>query len=123
MKVVGFDNDILGKNYVRQTGLPFPLLLDRERRLYRAYGMERGTWWQIYGPGTIAKYIALMMRGRMPGKPGEDWRQLGGDVLISPEGIIRMHHVSRNPHDRPSVAAILRIVDGEHHENDPSDVK
>ncbi len=96
--------------YVQSTGLTWPLLLDADRQLYRAYGMTRGSWSQIYGPTSIAKYLKLMAAGRQPGKPGSDWRQLGGDVLIDPDGIVRVHHISTSPHDRPSIKAVVNLV-------------
>ena len=44
------------------------------------------------------------------GLPTDDVYQLGGDVLIDPEGTIRLHHVSRIPIDRPSVESLLEVV-------------
>lgn len=109
-KIVAFDNDIMAKMYSQSTKLQWPLLLDKSRKLYAAYGMQRGSWWAIYSPLSIAKYIWLIIRGRKPGKPGKDWRQLGGDVLIDPDGIVRLHHVSADPHDRPQLERIFQIV-------------
>jgi peroxiredoxin len=111
VKVVAFDDNVLARNYVRETGLPWPLLLDTDQSLYSAYGMTRGSWWSIYGPASVGKYLKLMAGGRQPGKPGRDWRQLGGDVLIDPQGMVRLHHVSAGPHDRPDVAELLAVID------------
>ncbi len=96
--------------YVKATKLKWPLLLDSEQKLYTSYGMSRGSWWDIYNPVSVWNYLQLILRGKLPGKPGRDWRQLGGDVLIDPVGIVRLHHVSDNPHDRPSVETILEAV-------------
>ena len=98
--------------YVKNTNLEWPLLIDQERKLYRAYGFERGRWWDIYNPASILKYLRLILTGQTPGKPGRDWRQLGGNVLIDPAGFVRMIHISQNPHDRPEVGAMLAVVDG-----------
>ena len=103
VKLVAFDDDFMAKAYVAETKLDWPLLLDRDRTLYAAYGVSRGSWWAIYNAVSIAHYIWLMLRGVKPGKPGEDWRQMGGDVLIDPDGIVRLHFVISNPHDRPSI--------------------
>lgn len=88
----------------------WPLLEDKERSLYAAYGMERLKWWQHYSPVSIAKYVWLTLQGHFPGKPGSDWQQLGGDVLIDPDGIVRFIYRSLTPHDRPKVGRILSIV-------------
>ena len=91
--------------YVQQTNLTWPLLLDEDRKLYRAYQMEYGRRWAIYGPASIWNYAKLIVY-----RPGKDWRQMGGDVLIDPDGVVRLHYVSESPHDRPPVTSILEIV-------------
>ena len=111
VKIVTFDGDILAASYVRTTDLSWPLLFDPDLKLYSAFGMSKGSWWGIYGPRSIWKYLTLIFSGRKPGKPGSDWRQLGGDVLVDPQGIVRLHHISNNPHDRPEVESILDLVD------------
>ena len=98
----------MARAYVEQTGLEWPLLIDRERKLYQAFQMERGSWWAIANPVSIWRYVALMLRGRKLQKSGEDYRQMGGNVLLDPDGNIRLHHVSHHPHDRPEVREILK---------------
>ena len=110
VKIVAFDDEFMAKAYTQQTDLLWPILLDHDRKLYAAYGMEKGTWWDIYNPVSIVRYIGLLLRGRSIGKPGSDWFQMGGDVLIDPNDIVRLQHVSTNPHDRPSVRAVLDTV-------------
>ncbi len=108
--VVTFDDNFLARAYVEQTSLKWPLLIDRELKLYRAFSMDRGTWWAIINPISIWKYLLLMFRGRKLQKSGADYRQMGGNVLIDPTGKIRFHYVSTTPHDRPTVDEILEVV-------------
>jgi len=100
----------MARSYVEQTNLKWPLLIDESKDLYRAYSMERGSWWSIVGPVSIWKYVTLLLRGRKLQKSGSDYQQLGGDILIDPSGVVRMHYVSSNPHDRPSPESILKII-------------
>ena len=108
--VVTFEASPFARAYVEDTGVTWPLLIDADRSLYRAYGMERGRWWQIYSPATLWTYCRLLLRGRRLAASGGDLDQLGGDVLIDPEGIVRVHHVSADPADRPAVTDLLRPV-------------
>jgi hypothetical protein len=108
--VVTFQSGYLERAYVEETGLPWPLLVDETRDLYRAYGMERGRFWDIFGPKSLALYIQLVLRGRRPRAAAGDTRQLGGDVLVDPSGTVRLHHVGSGPADRPTVDAILDVV-------------
>lgn len=109
--VVTFDADFMALAYIKEINLPWPLLLDSDQALYQAYGMTRGSWWNVYGLPSIWKYLKLIAQGRLPGRPGKDWRQLGGDVLIDPQGVVQIHHVSTGPHDRPSVDSLLSPIE------------
>lgn len=108
--VVTFDSIGMAKGYVESTQLQWPLLLDSERELYRSYGLERAGWWSIYGPSSIWHYLKLMANGQKLKRPGKDFRQLGGDVLIDPSGTVRYYYASESPHDRPEPDEILKVV-------------
>ena len=108
--IVTFQSGPMAEAYVRESKLSWPLLIDDSLQLYKSYGMERGRWQDIFGLESIASYAKLMMRGRKPRMPAGDPYQLGGDVLIDPRGIVRLHHVGNGPADRPSVESILKIV-------------
>jgi len=108
--VVTFEIESLARAYVEDTGISWPVLVDPLREIYRAYGMERGKWWQIYGPPTLWLYFKLAVRGRKALPATGDPNQLGGDILIDPEGIVRLHHVGSGPADRPTVAHLLDAI-------------
>jgi alkyl-hydroperoxide reductase/thiol specific antioxidant family protein len=108
--VVTFEARELAEAYVRETGLPWPLLSDRRRALYSAYGMGRGRWFAVWGPASLWAYARLIARGHRPKRPTADVRQLGGDIVVDPEGTVALHHVGRGPADRPAVSALLDIV-------------
>ena len=106
--VVTFEALPTAKDYVRQTQLPWPLLVDESRSLYKAYSMQRGDAWNIYGPASIWVYMKLLVRGRRLRKPGSDVHQLGGDILIDPNGVVQIHHVGAGPADRPAVSTLIQ---------------
>ncbi len=108
--VVTFEIEALARTYIKDMKLAWPLLVDSSHEIYKAYGMVRGTWWNIYGPATLWMYFKLMIRGHKPHRATGDPNQLGGDVLIDPEGIVRLQHVSAGPADRPAVAQLLDVV-------------
>ena len=108
--IVTFETDVLAMSYVRETDLAWPLLVDADRKLYAAYGMNRGSWWKIFGPASILAYLKLLFRGRRLQRSASDVFQLGGDVLIDPDGVVRFHRVGAGPADRPEIAALLDAV-------------
>jgi alkyl hydroperoxide reductase subunit AhpC len=111
--VVTFDAGPLTRAYLEQTGLSWPLLIDHERKLYDAYGMLRARNWDLFRPSMIWHYLKLLAKGRRLRRPGSDVYQLGGDVLVDPAGMVRLHHVSHNPADRPAVESILNAIRAE----------
>ena len=110
--VVTFEAGYLARSYAEDTGLLWPLLVDDTRRVYNAYGMLNASFWEIWGPATWRAYLKEMARGRFPKKSAGDVSQRGGNVLIDPSGIVRMHHIGKGPADRPAVAAILSNMTG-----------
>jgi len=107
--VVTFEATPFARHYVAQTGLAWPLLVDEARELYRAYGMLSGRIRDIWGPRTMWAYLKELARGKLPRARRADTLQLGGDVLIDPAGIVRLHHVGSGPGDRPSVSRLLSV--------------
>ena len=108
--VVTFEFGAAAQVYVQETDLSWPMLVDESRALYKAYGMDRGSWWAIYGPRSWWIYAKLLFKGRRLQQSHGNLDQLGGDILIDPDGIVRIHHVGAGPADRPSVETILDRV-------------
>lgn len=105
--IITFERPELAAQYARQTQLPWPILPDTQQTLYQAYGMHQASWSQLLSPATWGTYLRLMVRGRMPHRPTGDVHQLGGDVLVDPQGIVRHVHISQDPADRPSIPGLL----------------
>lgn len=108
--VVTFANDFMARTYVDDTGLVWPLLVDENRSVYRNYGMLAASFWDIWGAKTWLAYARELLKGKHLVKSGEDIYQRGGDVLIDPQGIVRLHHIGTGPADRPAPEAIMRTI-------------
>jgi alkyl hydroperoxide reductase subunit AhpC len=108
--VVSFEAGPMVLAYARATGLPFPIVVDEERELYRAYGMLLGHKRDVWGPASMLAYLRLMLRGRRLSPPTGDTAQLGGDVLIDPAGVVQVQHVGTGPADRPAIDELLDVV-------------
>ena len=104
---VTFEGVDAARAYVAETGLRWPLLVDAERRLYRAYEMRKARLRHLWGAATLRAYWREALLGQFPRLPRADTAQQGGDVLIDPAGLVRFHHVGRGPADRPPVATLL----------------
>lgn len=108
--VVTFEAGFLARQYVEESGLVWPLLVDENRELYRGYGMLAASFWDIWGPKTWWAYLKAVLRGQKLQQSQGDISQRGGDVLIDPNGMVRLHHVGEGPADRPSLALIMEKI-------------
>lgn len=108
--VVTFDEPEIARDYIQNNHLEWPLLLDTDRSVYNQFGMGRASWWTLLKPASIWKYLKLWLAGAKPQQAGSDMHQLGGDVLIDPAGAVRLLHLSKEPHDRPSVTSLLELI-------------
>lgn len=108
--VVTFEAGYFAKQYVKETGITWPLIIDETKKVYHEFGMFKASFLDIWGPSTLWAYIKEICHGRMPKKSHGDISQRGGDVLIDPQGIVRMHHVGQGPADRPTVEKILNLI-------------
>lgn len=101
--------------YQQRRQLPFPILVDADRHVYESYGMGQGSFLDVWGWRAIRRYWQILR----PSGPGsrddlqpatEDTRQLGGDMVISPDGRLVWGHWSNRSTDRPSVDDIVHAV-------------
>lgn len=87
------------------------VLSDPDRRAYRAFGFERGSFARVWlDPRVWRRYAGLIVHGRRPARSREDTLQLGGDVLIDADGLVRWIYRSAGPEDRPTVEQVAAAL-------------
>jgi len=84
-----------------------PVLADPGRGVYLAYGLSRLPWYRVFTPKAALLYLGFMLRGRFPGKPGQDALQQGGDFVVDGQGILRFASATQRSHDRPPVDTLM----------------
>jgi len=90
--------------------LPWPLLADPQRAVYRQFGLERGSFAEVWGLDTLRLYYELLRQGRKLRRPAQDTRQLGGDFVIDRDRRLVAAFRPRSPDSRPSVDELLAAV-------------
>lgn len=91
--------------------LPFAVLADPDRTLYRSLGVERGSTRQIWSPGTLRMYARLLRSGRRLRRPTEDIHQLGADAVIDRDGVVRYLALPTTPDARPPISELIAALD------------
>ncbi len=97
--------------WLKETCTSFQVLLDPEREVYRAYGLER-SFFRSWGLKTIMRYVRLLVAGRKWRGIQGDSTQLGGDFIIDKYGLIQLVYCSHDPTDRPAVDEMMKLLKG-----------
>jgi hypothetical protein len=87
------------------------LLVDSGRQAYKAAGAKVATFGELLGPRMIARGIRRsfakgVRQGRTVGHPA----QLGGVLLVMPDGAIPYAHLSDDASDNPPNDEVLEAV-------------
>ncbi len=106
---ISFAGERQARLWLHETGARFPLLLDPERRVYRAYGLERSVA-RTWTPRVLWYYFRQLAACRRLEPIAGDPHQLGGDFIIDTRGVVRFAHREWDPVDRPPVSRLLEVL-------------
>jgi hypothetical protein len=99
--------------------LPFHLVADPEKALYRAFAVEAGAralLWPMAWPGilraiAVALPVVILRRRPMPPLLAEGGRYgLPADFLVSPDGVVLAAHYGDHADDQWSVDTVLSLA-------------
>jgi hypothetical protein len=91
--------------------LDLDMLVDTRRQAYKAAGTKIATFGELLGPRVVAKGVRRaaasgVHQGRTVGHPA----QLGGVLLVMPDGSIPYAHLSDDASDNPPNDEVLEAV-------------
>lgn len=92
--------------------IPFPLISDPKRRLYRTFGLKMLSALGLLSPSVAVKGILAITKGHTVGIPIGDVRQLPGVFIIGTDGRIVYSHFANDPSDHPDPDTILEALKG-----------
>jgi hypothetical protein len=102
------------RNYARffreETHITFPLLIDEERRAYRAAGLGNATLLHIFRSDNAAARKAARAIGYRQHKLGKNPFQLGGSFVFAPGNYDLYAHVSKTFGDNASISELLAAI-------------
>jgi hypothetical protein len=109
--VVGQGRPEQAEHFQKTQGVDLHMLVDADREAYRAAGAKVGTFNELLGPRVVAKGIrraaaSRVHQGRTLGHPA----QLGGVLLVMPDGSIPYSHLSEDASDNPPNDEVLAAV-------------
>jgi peroxiredoxin len=105
------DPVVLRESMLAGLSCPFPVLVDADRSSYEAWGLNRASFARIWlDPKVWKQYGRLLRSGERIRTMGTDTRQLGGDFIVDPQGVIAYSRPQRRD-DRPPVGRLLTVIE------------
>jgi len=98
-------------HFRRRQDIDLPVLADEKRESYKAAGAKVATLSELLGPKVAAKGLVSSLRSRQPqGRTIGHPAQLGGTMIVRPDGSVPWSHMSEDASDNASPAEILAAI-------------
>ena len=99
-------------HYRRRFAPSIPILADEKRETYPLAGAVRGGASELFSPNVVMKGIGRSAKNRtVQGRPVGDVRQLGGTLLVMPDGAVAWSHLSTDAADNATIPEIIEAVE------------
>ena len=108
LAVVGQGTPEHAAHFRESQHVDLPLLVDPDRRTYRAVGTKVATLGELLSPRVVAKGLRRSMtsrvhQGKMLGHPA----QLGGVLVVKPDATVTYAHLAEDAGDNPPNEEVL----------------
>jgi hypothetical protein len=98
-------------HFRRRQGIQLPVLADEDRVSYRAAGAKMGSAVDLFNPMVVAKGALTGLREKaIQTRTIGDASQLGGALVVAPDGRITWSHMSKDAGDNATPDEILAAV-------------
>jgi peroxiredoxin len=99
------------RRYVGKQDIPFPVIADPERNLYRQYGVESSWPGFIKGSLRLTMAASAIMKGFLPGKMEGIKSMVPADFLIGPDLTIQVTYYGSDIGDHLPIEKINEWLD------------
>jgi peroxiredoxin Q/BCP len=96
--------------YVGRQDVPFPIVADPKRNVYRLYGVESSWLGYIRGMLRLSGFYKALRKGFLPGKMEGEKALLPADFLIGPDLIIKKAYYGKDIGDHLPIEEIEQFL-------------
>jgi peroxiredoxin len=107
---IGMGRPEMAAHFRDERDVPFPLIVDHDKKTYKALELKRGNLWDMAGPQNWLRYTKGILAGHGVAAPKQDPSQMGGVVVVEAGGKIVYVHRGEIPADNPMVDEVLEAV-------------
>lgn len=113
LAVIGQGTPAMARDFQRSLKVDLPLLVDTDRVAYRAAGTKVANVAELFGPGVVLRGVRAGLGSRVrQGKTAGHAAQLGGVLVVAPDGSIPYAHLAEDASDNPPNDEVLAAVRG-----------
>ena len=110
LAAVGLGDANYARLFREETGITFPLLIDAERKAYRAVELKKANLLHLLRSDNAAARKRAKAGGFQQKKLGENPFQLGGSFVFAPGNVDKFVHVSETFGDNAAMADLLAAI-------------
>ena len=111
MAAVGLGDRNYARLFRQETGITFPLLIDEQRKCYRAAGLRSANLLHLLRRDNAQSRKRALSAGHHQHKLGQNPFQLGGSFVFGPGNVDRFAHISATFGDNASPATLIAALD------------
>ena len=121
LAIIGQGTPVDAARFRERFDLDLDLLVDTDRRAYKAAGAKVGALSELLSPRVVARGLrrareSRVFQGAIDGHPA----QLGGLMLVTPGGQVPWVHLSEDASDYPPNGEVIEAVRAALEQGDPS---
>ena len=105
---IGMGTPAMAADFRSKYAMPFPLLVDHDRRTYRLLELARGSIMDIVGPRVWLRAAKGLVGGHGAKLAQQDPFQLAGAAIVDPDASVRFLHRAKDSSDNVPVDELLR---------------
>jgi hypothetical protein len=110
LAAIGLGDRHYARVFREETGITFPLLIDEERRAYRAAGLGSANLLHLLRGDNAESRKRARAAGHHQHKLGKNPFQLGGSFVFGPSNVDRFAHISATFGDNATPDALLAAL-------------
>jgi len=110
LAAIGLGDVEYARRFREETGITFPLLIDAERKAYRAAELKKANLLHLLRSDNAAARKRARAGGFRQKKLGENPFQLGGSFVFAPGNVDKYVHLSQTFGDNAAVADLLAAI-------------
>ena len=110
LAAIGLGDVNYAKAFREETGITFPLLMDADRRAYRAAELKKANIFHLLRGDNATYRKRAKAGGFKQTKLGENPFQLGASFVFAPGNVDKFIHVSETFGDNAAIADLLAAI-------------